>query len=456
MEKYVMMTVIGTSDPIKNECDGPMLHIVREYHPELVLMLASGDVLKDEQENHYNERAIGKLSEEIGFPCKVELVSCEGVQANNYDEFTLPFLKAFHSIKERYPYPEFQCLMNASSGAPQMTTAMCMIAISDSQYCKTIQIPFRTRAWSRGFYDLEAEFAGNTDHKAEFQFRGEEPKLMNFKRPVLQREIESLIENFDYAGAGQVYENSDHIFNEIVGNLIKHAEKRVKLEDEEAKKIAERAGVKEELYFVPDSLRDVHLLVEYFNSMKIKQARGELSDFVLRMEVFTEYLGLYIIEAKLGLKKEDFCSQEVRRNNIFVYKLDREKCNNVLPGLEQYFNQQFRTFRWGEELSARFVVHIVSFASKQSNYRKLRLSECAAEMLKWLDVIRMVRNPAAHTIVATTEEKIKQFYGNKSSETLVLNMGKVLRVVFGTQVNCNQAFDVYKTINRMIREEMEK
>ena len=44
MVKQVLFSCVGTSDPIRGEHDGPMLHIVRNYRPEAVWLFLTPEM----------------------------------------------------------------------------------------------------------------------------------------------------------------------------------------------------------------------------------------------------------------------------------------------------------------------------------------------------------------------------------------------------------------------------
>ena len=39
MEECILIAVPGRTDPIRGEHDGPILHIIRHYHPEKVILI---------------------------------------------------------------------------------------------------------------------------------------------------------------------------------------------------------------------------------------------------------------------------------------------------------------------------------------------------------------------------------------------------------------------------------
>ena len=90
--------------------------------------------------------------------------------------------------------------------------------------------------------------------------------------------------------------------------------------------------------------------------------------------------------------------------------------------------------------------------SSQEKFKRFKVS--AEEMRKWTDLSAQIRNPAAHSIIAITENLIKDSY-DKDSEALCSAMRTVLIQVFGTEAK-GEAFEVYSMINRMIAEALQE
>ena len=73
MKNNILIAAVGRTDPIRGEHDGPILHIVRHYRPEAVILILSEEIGKEEAEYHHNETAIHLLDKD----CKVEPIQTE-------------------------------------------------------------------------------------------------------------------------------------------------------------------------------------------------------------------------------------------------------------------------------------------------------------------------------------------------------------------------------------------
>ncbi len=454
MQNDILISVVGKTDPIRGQHDGPILHIIRHYKPEMVILLLSKEIEEDESEYHHNEEAIHMLDQN----CKVKTIATGIQDVHSYDDFSVKLLTICNKVRNEYP--ERKLLLNITSGTPQLETALCMIAISDPEHYTAIQVssPEKSANKSPMFNPredlIEDWFETNIDNDNGSPCRCHVPQLLNFKRPIVQFQIQSLIGNYDYSGACLLYGDNRQNFSAQIGMLLEHAKRRLNLEHREAEKMAEKLGMKDKLY--PIKRSDVAQLIEFYNSMRIKQIRGELNDFSMRLEIMTLYLGRYMLEKCMRVQLEDITIGN-RMKNSYIMRLSEEKCTNKIPGIGVYLDEQFSDkkqgrFAWGSPINALSMVHIVKYLSDKPGYEKYGYA--ADEMIKWAKISGEVRNPAAHTIVAITDETIRESYG-KDSGVLVKSIYTVLRQAFGTEAR-EEAFGIYERLNTMIREAMER
>lgn len=453
MQDNILISVVGKTDPIRGQHDGPVLHIIRHYRPGMAILLLSKEVGDEESEYHHNEEAIHMLDKD----CEVKTIPTGIQDVHSYDDFAIRLLAICNNVRKEYP--ERKILLNITSGTPQMETALCMIAISDPDHYTAIQVSSPERSANRSpMFNpredlIEDWFETNVDNEEGNPCRCQEPQLLNFRRPMLQFQIQSLIGNYDYSGACLLYRDNKQNFSERTGMLLEHAKRRLNLEHKEAEQMAEKLGMKDKLY--PIKRSDVAQLIEFFNSMRIKQIRGELNDFSMRLEIMTLYMGRYVLEKCMRVQLEDITIGS-RTKNSYIMRLSEERCTRKIPGVGAYLDEQFSDkkqgrFMWGNPVNALSIIHIVKFLSGRSGYEKY--GAVADEMIKWARLSGEVRNPAAHTIVAITDETIRESYG-KDSRTLVKNICMVLQKVFGTEAK-SDAFEIYEHLNAMIWEAME-
>lgn len=449
MDKYILIAAPGKTDPIRGEADGPILHIARRYKPEKIILFFSEEIGKEEQEYQHIEHAINLLGERLGMNFEVEN-DYMGIQDPHSYDALLPLTEKCARVKEKYP--EHKILLNISSGTPQIETAFCMIAISDGERYIPVQVstPENGANQSRHFnpkQDLvEDWFEVNIDNAPDAPDRCTVPGLLNYKRPIVQFQITSMIQNYDYAGALQLYEENKKNFSEKTGLLLRHAQKRLNLEDRAARECAR--GLKMEQVLYPIARRDIMTLTDFYNSMQIKKMRGELNDFAMRLEILTVHLGTYILEKCMHIALNQITITTRKKIKL----LSKDKCISVIPGIDIYLDEKFMEiglgrFEWGKFVNGRSIVHIIHYLSTKEEFQKYE--ECVKEMIKWNDLSVEIRNPAAHAITAIEEENFRTFYDNKDSTVLCRSIERVLVRVFGTEFK-KDGFDTYERINNLI------
>lgn len=448
MENTILIATIGFSDPIRGEKDGPLLHIVRHYRPEKVYLICSDKIFNLEKKWHSNERAIHMLDSK----CNVTVMDMETDDLHSYDTISKRILRICEKIKQENLNKKI--LLNISSGTQQMNTILCLLSMVDQETYLPIQVSSKDNQNTKTFNpekdSLEEWFEVNMDNEPDAENRCVQPKLLNFKKPVTQFQIESLIRNYDYSAAYTLYEMNRDLFIDDTGILLLHAKKRLNLEYKEASKLSQQLGLKNELY--PVKRGDISELIEFYLSMDIKQKRGELSDMTLRLEIITEYIAKYMLENIMKIKLEDITTQKKKKNSI-LYNTSREKAEKKMKGITTYLNGKFRTeFDWGKPISARTMVYILEYFIQKTEFQKYKTY--IEELGKFLDIVEQVRNPAAHTIMAVTDEKIRSAYG-KDSDILMKKIEKVLRFIFGNEAP-EEAYHIYDHINERVVKLLQK
>lgn len=316
-KEYTLIAVAGKTDPIRSQHDGPILHIIRNYHPKRVVLLMSEEIGIDEKKYHYIERAIHFLDENCDV--KVEYTGIKNV--HSYDDFSLPLLKKCKDVKEDNANDII--LLDITSGTPQLETALCMIALSDMERYRAIQVFSPVGSSNKAsIFDpskdsLEEWHEANMDNEIGAENRCHEPQMMNFKRPLTQSQILSLIHNYDYAGAYQIYQENEAEFSREMRLLLEHARRRLNLEDARAKEAADKLDRKSELY--PVKYPDIERLVEFYNSMHVKQIRKELNDFVLRIGILTQYLAIYLLDSCMGISLDDIAQKKSEKVRLSMF-----------------------------------------------------------------------------------------------------------------------------------------
>ncbi|MBQ7021690.1 MAG: hypothetical protein IJN33_05230, partial [Phascolarctobacterium sp.] len=128
----ILYTPAGDTDPIRGFRDGAILHIIRHYSPDKVVIFLSAEMIEKEEERKVFTKAIKHLVPE----CEIEIIKENIVDAHHIDKL-MPLAEAF--LKIRRANANAEILLNLSSGTPQMKTIMSFLA-TDFEHVRGIQV----------------------------------------------------------------------------------------------------------------------------------------------------------------------------------------------------------------------------------------------------------------------------------------------------------------------------
>ena len=199
--KKVLFTCVGSSDPVRGDFDGPMLHIIRHYRPEIVYFYMSKEMSK--RKDHIF-LAIKTVNKNIGHDAESILLGGEKVDVSDFDTFNTEFERYFKDIKEKHPDAEI--LVNISSGTPQMLMTLALLSQDISYNIRVIQVlsPAKSSNKSKPTtaedYDVKEALDNNYDELDEAENRCAEPKLIELKRSLAKEQLKALLYDYNYDG----------------------------------------------------------------------------------------------------------------------------------------------------------------------------------------------------------------------------------------------------------------
>jgi len=66
LTKRILFSPVGTTDPYRDDFEGPMLHIIRHYNPEIVIIFLTEEMTKKSALDDRYCRAVQKQAEVLG------------------------------------------------------------------------------------------------------------------------------------------------------------------------------------------------------------------------------------------------------------------------------------------------------------------------------------------------------------------------------------------------------
>ena len=326
-KKYVLFTPVGGNDPIGNEYDkdyiikelnkqledgkinkakaeelinyiesrnepiiieGPILHIVRHYKPKCVLLLFTNK----NEDIEYKYKKLKERIEILSKDCEImpAIKELDAKYAYNWDEPIYNFNEKMKSILNKYD--NHQILINVTSTTPNITFKLCHEVINNINFnLKAIQVLISLDKLYTSVKKDKTYIESNIHYIDDFVEnninRNTEPKIYSIIKPKIQSQVRSLIsvgndlENgiYNYQALYNLLNNNSNIADELFGETffkcIKKANDRINLIYSDNHKFS--------------------IFKEYYFAMKVKQIKGELSDFVLRITPFITELIYYFL-----------------------------------------------------------------------------------------------------------------------------------------------------------------
>lgn len=421
----ILYTPAGDTDPIRDCYDGSMLHIIRSYKPTLVRIFLSAEMTKKEESRHIYSKAIKYNAPE----CKVEFIKTDIVEAQLMEKL-IPLAEGFLQLRKEYPNEEI--LLNLSSGTPQMKTIMSFLA-TDFDNVRAIQVDTHQKSSNREApatqddEDIDAVIENNFDNDPGYACRCHEAPLFLLRRYSVRHQLISLIKNYEYSAALALYNKNKAMFTNETGKLLLHADLRSKLQIDEAFKVTGKQLSKN---------RQVSKLNEYFMVMELRQKKGDLAEFIVKITPFLYELLFYYLDNRTSLKPALFCYEKKKTSES--WKISKRKLQMLAPDIWQYLDDVNYTrggFRDKTDLSFTNMLYILQ-----------KLPAIDKELLKSFEVLRTVekthRNSIAHTVTNISENSLKNLEPRLSSAAIIQQLRKAfLLVMTGEEVYKHNVYD---------------
>lgn len=442
----ILFSTLGMTDPIKNDHDGPFLHIMRHYKPEKVYFFMTKRVceLADQDDRYRIQTA--KLCEEEGFDCEIVELRYEEIdRPEQFDLFYPIFEKELINIYNANP--GCQLLINLSSGTPQMKSTCHLLALTAPFPVIPIQVttPNERENYGSPDYDLEKSWGNNLDNHPDLEpkKRTREVEAENLRYLFLREAAISNIEAYNYNAALNILTGvKDFVPGDVLW-LLRAARNRKNMELSEAEKDSKMAGY--DLYPVKSS--DAKDLFEYLLVLDLQQKTGLLMDFARGISPALSRLFEYFLEKKCNRRvKRDYCVQIGATPGH--WKIMRDKLKKTEPQLLDYYDQRFSGFFRDSDLSCSSLLPMLEFDCRESGrYPNAVILEKAVAMR---NVEEKIRNRAAHSITAIKEAQFTRAAGI-SSERLLKDMKWMFQQIYAPYFTSKaDVWDSYNQMNRQI------
>lgn len=448
----ILFTCAGTSDPVRGNRDGGILHIMRYYHPKRVYLFLSQQIADLEAQDHRFEKTFQHIQEVcaaqgIVYQPSLFMHNSQLCDASKIDLVEEPLLEYFTSVAAENP--NCRILLNLSSGTPQMKTLMQFLAVDSPYHVLGVQVdgPQQNKKdqsrTDNETYNVDYELATNFDDEPDCLPEGErrnrtsEPEMFAIKHQRHRHQLLKLLERQDYDAMLDMSQN----LPKQLQTLLQHLNARNNLQSEEAYKLSkELTDLGFPLY--PAMKSDSHYrdLSEYYLLLRNLQKLGRYSEVVLRLNPFLTEL-LYTL-----LMQTEFAGY-LKKNNGRI-DVATDVLNSKQPELMKRLQAEAqRTLLDYKNFSIFLGISMLLVTDTLSDAHRNFLRACNA-----LNTAQ--RNTAAHQLHAVLEEDIKHdcFFGIKhyGSAEIVQKLGELLAQAY-PDVCDKSLFRIYDRCNDYIK-----
>lgn len=404
----IMFTAVGGSDPIKRMMDGPMLHCLRVYRPDVVYLYFTQKMLEYENADNRYTWAIHMLGKQMNHSFeikKIERANLDKVQL--FDNFYEDFDNIFDEIERAYP--EAELYVNASSGTPAIKSAIVISSAMSKRRITVIQVssgenrPIHDRDRDDD-YDKEIQWECNEDNKPDFIDRTSTVKSDRFLVKVKKENIRKYVDAYDYSAALSVAEEIREYLSADAVRLIAAAVARLKLDYNGVTAALSDTGYE----IIPVKDTEKRNFTEYMLWLGIVLERGDYLGFIRGITPAAMVLMEAAVERRtiVGDIKQ-YCKKKKEHYILTADIMQRSKTGQkILEILDNKFRKA-GGFRDSEYTTAQLEALIQEMCEDK-------------KICSYAETIRKaeftLRNQAAHTIIAVGDELIKRRIGMSASE----------------------------------------
>ncbi|WP_455471897.1 type III-A CRISPR-associated CARF protein Csm6 [Streptococcus salivarius] len=313
----ILISAVGTTDPISNNHDAALLHIARNYRPDKIVLVYSQEML-------VKQDLINKVLLSIeGYNPIIEI---DSTILNNDEVFLFDKMyEVMGLIVQKYTNDDDEIILNLSSGTPQIISALFALNRINDYNTQAIQVATPKKGANREYKpltdsEIDALIVANQDNSLDFVDRSIKDKSEKFTQALVKRHLRSLIASFDYQAAEAIINRKE--YNKLLSKK-KIAYIREKLND--FSRVFKNQSILSDILSFPldDSQKkalNYYLLIdvlkerEHIADVLIKAK--SLAEFVIEETIKKDHEGLIVFDGNLPKLNPDFPDCEAILDDI--------------------------------------------------------------------------------------------------------------------------------------------
>ena len=405
----ILISAVGDTDPIRNFHDGPLLHIVRVYRPEKIVLV-------------HSERSLTKHDKLVKALKSIKDYSPEIIQDGGVlpDAQVAIFDKMYDtvsSIVKKY-ISDDEIILNISSATPQIISAMFAVNRISDFNVTAVQVVTPQHKSNEGLRhdnqeDIDTLIETNLDNQSDYENRTLEDTGSKFSQDLTKRNLKALIDNYDYQGALELLKKQKSFSN------IKELRKKL-TEISDTIKIQ---GMPDKIVKAKLSTKAQSALNSYLNIDR-NHKQGNIAEVLIRVKSLVEF----ILENYLNNHFLD----------VITYKEDGKPFLNASK-----YPEILKKFQ--EDAKMRGQEYHSGYLSLPAYIGILKFFEPNHDLLKHIykiQEINQVRNQVAHSLQAFDRENLTKV------SSAVFESKQILLASFDID---NHWFSFYEDLNQEIK-----
>lgn len=418
----ILISAVGTSDPIRNNRDAALLHIARTYRPEKIVLVYSEEILIKQD---LIEKAIFSI-EDYHPEVTIESTLLKNDEVYLFDKM----YEVMGQIIEKYSGKDHQLILNLSSGTPQIISALFALNRINDYNTQAIQVATPNKSANSKYVPLSSEgerklFNENEDNQKDYEDRTIKDEAEKFNQSLIKRHLRNLISSYDYLAAEELVTRKE--YNKLLSKK-KLSFLRATLND--FVKVFKTQAILKDIQDYP--LTDVEKkALNYFLMIEVLKERGQVADVLIKSKSYVEF----IIEEKI---KKDY-------PDLIKYDGALPKLNEEYKDFEEildFIDLEFKKAK-GIENEEERIYSPQSTLNLLSYENILTFYQVSPDLLKSLKVITSLnseRNKVAHGLSEIDGKLVNSKKLNQTIDTLRF----VLQDTFNIE---DHYFGYYQKIN---------
>lgn len=313
----ILISAVGTTDPISNDHDAALLHIARNYRPDKIVLVYSQEML-------VKQDLINKVLLSIeGYNPIIEI---DSTILNNDEVFLFDKMyEVMGLIVQKYTNDDDEIILNLSSGTPQIISALFALNRINDYNTQAIQVATPKKGANREYKpltdsEIDALIVENQDNSLDFVDRCIKDKSEKFTQALVKRHLRSLIASFDYQAAEAIINRKE--YNKLLSKK-RIAYIREKLND--FSRVFKNQSILSDILSFPleDSQKKA---LNYYLMIDVLKEREHIADVLIKAKSLAEFVieetikkdheGLIVFDGNLPKLNPDFPDCEAILDDI--------------------------------------------------------------------------------------------------------------------------------------------